>query len=550
MPLAKEIIVEQSHQEEEKEGEPLTEPFTIRNSDVYEINYILLTDNDHNNNNNDDDDNDTANDDATRSIGDDQQHQYSLDPRRFCVLSVFCLNNLLGSAIWITFAPIEDAVQKKFLINQMEVNWLSMISMAVYGPGTLICCWIIPKLGFGKTLILSSITMALGCLLRWWSCNLKLGIDLDEESSFSYIILLTGQGLVALGQTVFMNAPARIAASWFQNTAKVIGSIVFSGSVGIVLGQSLSPLFVVEETGENLDRLLAVQGLAMGICALLTYHNFKSDEPHLPPSASEAARRRQQRTQQEIADSSQSTFATISKDIITLLTDPQYIVLLIAFGIEYGVSNAILTLLQPWVASSGFPGDETAGLFGSLLISGGIVGTLIAATLLDSTRNFTQGVRWSFVVALGVGFSLIAALTPKCPIWLLASAFTITGMSQIPILTICLDSVAAQTYPIPEELSSAGLQLVGQYFGIILIDGMGNLIESSNSADQARYGFTANVNIAYLALLVISAAFACCYKNDDPRAHVGDMRTTNSSNDIDNTSGIIDDNEQLIVDSL
>ena len=546
----------------------------------FERNHQLLLDDDdgddhsanNNNNNNDDDD---------ASI-DDYDQSYTLDPRRFSVLAVFALNNLLGAAIWITFAPIEDAVQTKFQINQMQVNWLSMISMAVYGPGTLICTWMVPKIGFGKTVIISSLTMALGCLLRWWSCtsSLELGLDLDYEelsssssssSSLRYIILLSGQGLVAVGQTIFMNAPARIAACWFQQTTKVIGAIIFSANIGIILGQTLSPLCVIEETGENLDKLLAGQGLAMGVCALLTCYSFKSDEPLLPPSPSEAARRRQQQqqqqSQQEIGDSShQSTFATIVKDIKTLSTDPQYLILLVAFGVQYGVNNAVLTLLQPWVASSGFPGDETAGILGSLLIAGGVVGTFIAAILLDRTRNFTQAVRWSFIVVVVVAFGLVATLQPSCPTWILATAFTITGMSQMPLLTICLDAVATQTYPIPEELSSAGLQLVGQYFGIMLIDIMGDLIDSSNSADdhsETRYGFAANVNILYLALLIISAAFACCYKSDDRRTHVNDgdinhdtTRTTamrwvsNSRNSIDDSNETIDDNEQSRLDSI
>lgn len=368
-----------------------------------------------------------------------------------------------------------------------------------------------------------------------------------------------------------MNAPARIAACWFQQTTKVIGAIIFSANIGIILGQALSPLCVIEETGENLDKLLAGQGLAMGVCALLTCYSFKSDEPLLPPSPSEAARRRQQQqqqqSQQEIGDSShQSTFATIVKDIKTLSTDPQYLILLVAFGVQYGVNNAVLTLLQPWVASSGFPGDETAGILGSLLIAGGVVGTFIAAILLDRTRNFTQAVRWSFIVVVVVAFGLVATLQPSCPTWILATAFTITGMSQMPLLTICLDAVATQTYPIPEELSSAGLQLVGQYFGIMLIDIMGDLIDSSNSADdhsETRYGFAANVNILYLALLIISAAFACCYKSDDRRTHVNDgdinhdtTRTTamrwvsNSRNSIDDSNETIDDNEQSRLDSI
>lgn len=461
-----------------------------------------------------------------------QNETYSLDPRRFAILAIFCLNGLIGSAVWITFAPIEDAVIAKFQgytagndssLSPQQINWLSMISMAVYGPGTAFCAWVVPNYGFRETVIWSSFVMSLGCFLRWMS----LGIGSDEHLSLTarYSILLTGQALVALGQTIFTNAPARVAASWFQQTTKSIGAINLCSNLGVMFGQALSPLCVIAATGEHLDQLLFGQGMAMVLCTLFTTYSFRYEEPEHPPSASESARRRERQFEASSSNPEESVASGVLKDVKTLLTNPQYIILVIAFGLNYSLNGAVVTLIQPWLALCGFPGDETAGLFGALLIGGGVVGTWIASALLDVTRNYNQAIRWSFASTAIVGVGFVASLYPKCPTWILGFSFTVTGMTQIPLVTIACDSVAAHTFPVPEELSSAGLQMAGQYLSVFLIDGMSSLIESESDDDnQEKFGFSAKVNIAYLSLLFMSSAFACCYMSEDVRANVANSQ--------------------------
>jgi hypothetical protein len=184
-----------------------------------------------------------------------------------------------------------------------------------------------------------------------------------------------------------------------------------------------------------------------------------------------------------------------------------------------------LTLLQPWLAAAGFPGDEVAGLLGSLGIVGGVLGTFIATPLLDKTQNYNQAVRSSFFVSFVVMIGVVFALQPRFPVWGLCLAFFAMGMSQYPILCIVLDAAAAHTYPVSEELSSAGLQFVGQYLGIPLTDGLGYLISQSmgkcDNNSTISCGFTARMNIAVLVSFFVSAAVAIFYQGSDRRALVG-----------------------------
>ena len=179
----------------------------------------------------DDDDNDDDDDDDDENVTttntndinteDDEEEEeeeergegeeYTVYTIRFVILFLFAVNNLLGSAVWITFAPITEAVQRTYHVSAPAVNWLAMISMVVYGPGTFLVMvstrpsgW-----GFATTIVLSSSLMSLGCGFRWWSStmihdhddnnnNNNTDNDTDTSSWYNgaYSVLLLGQGLV------------------------------------------------------------------------------------------------------------------------------------------------------------------------------------------------------------------------------------------------------------------------------------------------------------------------------------------------------------------
>ena len=258
-------------------------------------------------------------------------------------MGIFTIENLLAACAWITFAPIDDEVQKYYGgITSQQVNWLSLIFMALYGPGTYLCAFFIRKYGFRETVVVSALIMGIGGLLRWWSVYF---ID-ENNKNLAYIILFTGQSLVALSQAVFQNAPAHVASAWFQQTAATIGIIVLGSMIGMLAGQGLTPFLGID----RLDQWLATQAIAMVVCAIASCIYFES-EPKLPPTAAEAARRQQHQHQHQCRqhqlehidsnnenDNSSST-TTILHDVLIIFSDIQYLILLVAFGIQYGINN-------------------------------------------------------------------------------------------------------------------------------------------------------------------------------------------------------------------
>ena len=388
---------------------------------------------------------------------------------------------------------------------------------------------------------------------------------------------------MALGQTIFLNAPARIAASWFQQTTKAIGMIQFLNSVGMVLGQLLPPMMVEETTGRYLDTVLWGQLLAMVVTTTATALVFLQPQyhaPKTPPTCAEAVRRHHRHEEERHRRHAQITagfqdeimvggtiitfpppataaatiatygtthttntktmFHEVWNDVRTLLTDRHYMVLLMAFGFQYSITGATLTVLQPWLASVGFQGGDTvAGLCGSVMVFTGVLGTGIASSVLDYTKDYTTAIRSTFVLGFIAALELVVvALHPSTPIWLVLVSFGVSGVTQGPILTICLDTAAAHTYPISEEISSAGLQLFGQYLGIVLVIWMEQVI-TVDTKEQNIGGFNSKTNILYVSLLGLSSIFACYYKNNDRRTDINNTEHQQHGNNSGTTTSSI-----------
>jgi cyanate permease len=192
---------------------------------------------------------------------------------------------------------------------------------------------------------------------------------------------------------------------------------------------------------------------------VFTFWFFES-EPAQPPSAAEAARRRHQASHEASSSSSSSSLYT---DVKRLLQDKDYLVILYAFGVGLAIFNAILTLFPEWIATAGFDDPDVAGNCGGLLVVGGMLSTAVAAPLLDHSRQYTTAVRVSFAVALVVSTGTVWMLRPSTSTRMLGLAFAALGAAQLPLLTICLDAVAAHTYPISEEVSSEVLDSVATF---------------------------------------------------------------------------------------
>jgi hypothetical protein len=450
--------------------------------------------------------------------------EFTSDPRRFLVLTAYCLCSACNSCLSMSMAPIAETVGDEYNVSVAAVNGLVLSFMILYGPGTWLASQTIRSYGLGPSIQAGAVANLLAALVRWGSYG--------KSNHHSFPMLLVGTCISAMAQPVFFNTPTRVAAAWFSHHAEATAIALFASFLGLAAAEAIPPL-MVNEQGQGLERLLVVQ-VGMTAMALLFTLCFFQSEPAEAPSAAEAARRLQQTSSPE---SSSSLYA----DAKRLLQDKDYLVVLYSFGVGLAVFNAILTLLPEWIATAGFDDPDVAGNCGGLLVLGGILSTAVAAPLLDQSRQYATAIRVSFGVALLVSAGFVwLMLRPSTSTNLLGLAFAALGAAQLPLLTICLDAVAAHTYPISEEVSSAGLMMVGQYGGVVMIYTMQALL----TKDPHQWGIGAPVNLLFLVVLATCAFCALFYNGKDARSAIG--MTTTSGTTTATSSSTTDLDEQLL----
>ena len=87
-------------------------------------------------------------------------------PWRWVVLAIFFLNLGINNSVWITIAPVADVMRCYYGISNTWVNTTTTVYMATYVLFFLPCAWILDRYGLRVTMILASLTNALGTAVR------------------------------------------------------------------------------------------------------------------------------------------------------------------------------------------------------------------------------------------------------------------------------------------------------------------------------------------------------------------------------------------------
>ena len=85
---------------------------------------------------------------------------------RWIVLSVFFLNLGINNFVWITAAPVADVMRCYYGISNTWVNTTTTVYMATYIVFFLPCVLFLERYGLKATMVLASVTNALGTAVR------------------------------------------------------------------------------------------------------------------------------------------------------------------------------------------------------------------------------------------------------------------------------------------------------------------------------------------------------------------------------------------------
>ncbi|XP_072947544.1 choline/ethanolamine transporter flvcr2b isoform X1 [Epargyreus clarus] len=379
---------------------------------------------------------------------DSSSSTYKVYKIRWVMLAFFVVYSASNSLQWTQYTIINDIVVKYYGVPSTLVSWTSMVYMVTYVPLIFPASWLLDRTGLRVTTIIGSLGTCAGSWLKVFSVPQDM-----------FWLGFTGQTVVAVSQVFILNVPPRLAAVWFGadqvSSACSIG--VFGNQLGVALGFLLPPMLVraqgtVEEIANDFKIMFYLVAGFTSVLFVLIVLFFKA-APATPPSAA--------------ADFGNNLDSNFLQSIKKLLTNRNYILLLISYGLNVGVFYAISTLLNQVILTY-YPGaNADAGRIGLVIVVAGMAGSVVCGLVLDKTHRFKETTLAVYTASV-VGM-VIFTFTLDCGvIAVVYLSSIILGFFMTGYLPVGFEFASEVTYPEPEGTTSGILNAVVQIFGIVL----------------------------------------------------------------------------------
>lgn len=418
--------------------------------------------------------------------------EFKVYKRRWFILFVLCLLNCSNSVLWLTFAPVADQTAQYLRVSLDLVNWLSLVYMVVAIFFSFITTWMLDTLGLRFSLILGSWLNMLGSILR------VVGILSWIPQWAVFPIVMGGQTLCGLAQTLIIFSPTKLAALWFPDDQRATANMIASmaNPLGLLFANIFSPMII--HYTNNLLMLLIIYAIPATIACFLATVGIREQVPPTPPSAS-------------VLTSSTEPFL---QGIKLLLKNKAYMILLVCFGSGMGIFTCFSTLLEQILCVKGYSNDF-AGLCGACSIVFGIVGAGFLGLYVDKTKQFTEVTKINVcLTSLGCSaFAVVSQLKDmKVAIGAACSWFGLFGFSVYPV---AMELGVECSYPVGEATSSGLIFISGQIQSVIYMVLLQALTKplADSTASVCVTGGDADLSwtVPVLVMAGLCAVGTCCF---------------------------------------
>ncbi|XP_053612263.1 heme transporter FLVCR2 isoform X1 [Plodia interpunctella] len=378
----------------------------------------------------------------------DRISRYNVTKYRYFILALFVIYSASNSMQWTQYAIISDIVTNYYGVSSNLVSWTSMVYMVTYVPLIFPGSWLLDKVGLRITTIIGAFGTCAGAWLKVFSVPQDM-----------FWLGFLGQTVVAISQVFILNVPPRLAAVWFgaDQVSSACSVGVFGNQLGVAIGFFLPPILVraqgtVEEIGADFQLMFYLVAGFTSVLFVLILLFFKKAPPS-PPSAA--------------ADLGSSLDSNFLQSIKKLLTNRNYVLLLISYGLNVGVFYAISTLLNQIILNN-YPGaNADAGRIGLVIVVAGMVGSVVSGMVLDKTHRFKETTL--AVYAASVIGMVIFTFTLDCGIiGVVYLSSIILGFFMTGYLPVGFEFASEVTFPEPEGTTSGILNACVQIFGMTL----------------------------------------------------------------------------------
>ncbi|XP_074146085.1 choline/ethanolamine transporter FLVCR2 [Sminthopsis crassicaudata] len=379
---------------------------------------------------------------------------------RWAIVLLFSFYSLCNSFQWIQYGAVSNIFEHFYEVSTFSIDCLSMSFMVAYIPLLFPVAYLLEKCGLRTITLLGS---ALNCLGAW--------VKVGSLKPNLFPVTVVGQLICAVAQVFILGLPSSLAAVWFseREVSTACSLAVFGNQVGIALGFLIPPLLIPnidnrEELAYHISIMFYMTGAVASLLFILVIFIFK-EKPKYPPSQA-----------QYLSYTMETQRTSYFESIARLMKNPNFVLLLISYGLNTGSFYALSTLLNRMVILN-YPGEEiNAGRIGLTIIFSGMVGAMISGIWLDKTKTYKQTTLVVYCMSL-VGMVAYTMTLSLGHLWIVFLTAGILGFFMTGYLPLGFEFAVELTYPESEGMSSGLLNVSAQIFGIIFTIGQGQIID-------------------------------------------------------------------------
>ena len=280
-------------------------------------------------------------------------------PQRWWLLYTVIFLNIANYAHWVAFPSVAKIAAKYYKQSEERLDYIPTISYAFGVPFCLVSTYIVEEYGLKVGLHIGGYLTGIGGLMCFASSSPFLG---DYISDFGkYYLALVGQALTGIASPFISCMPTKISQNWFSDKQRMLATILLgmSNPLGIILGQFLTPRFVLEPSHIPLMNFTWFCPACLG--AILTLVKVKSDIPPTPPSKSAFT--------SKLKGTESQDYLLTTKD---LFTNWPFIILFVFMGGCMGYLSSISTKMEQILSAKGYS-NQFAGLCSALIFLAGFI---------------------------------------------------------------------------------------------------------------------------------------------------------------------------------
>ena len=362
---------------------------------------------------------------------------------RWVIIAVFAVINIVVQIQWLSFAPIAKAAQSVYDVSALQIDFFSIIYLAVFVIFCIPASYVIDTFGI-------RIGISIGAILAG-VFGLMKGLFATD-----YIMVCIAQTGLALSQPFIINSPTKVAVRWFPITERATagGIGLLAQFLGMIVAMVVTPYLIsMDAQGVySISDMLMTYGIITAVGSVIVLV-FLREKPPTPPCLE-----------------GQDDRFKVFEGLRHMLKNRDMIFLIMVFFLGLGMFNAITTCIDQICKLRGLNFEQT-GLVGGMMLISGVLGSIVFPLISDKLRK-----RKAVFLFTGIcSIPGLIGLTLSGQYWgMLISSFAM-GFFFLGGAPILFQFSAEINAPAPESTSQGLLMLAGQIGGILFVIAMNGL---------------------------------------------------------------------------